>query len=337
MAPLVALATGAAMYGYPMYASYKVLSARVQQQHPHAQNAQRQSPSIWRSMRGSSDMMTQAPPAALLPDTERWVMYWCIAAIITLAENWFGWAWRWVPMYDVVKLLLVLWLILPQTNGTVYVYAYYLAPFLAAHERDIDKAVSTANGWSLSLVSAVLQTIANTLRTQLAAFFGPALQAAPQPAQVHSMPVPPSQHNPAQGTMMQAGAALQAGAPVAMGIGAAVANWISSAAQQAHDAAQQPAAHAHTDAGDPGAPPPRYPGISSRHPSVSSSRHASVSSPRHPSTSSPRQPSSRQASVSSPPMSPLTGHTEVLRTRRVFSPNPFDEPGPGPGSGPGRL
>ena len=204
----------------------------------------------------------------------------------------------------------------------LYVYAYYLSPFLEAHERDIDKAVSTANGWSLDLVATILQTIANTLRTQLALFLAPAVRATPDPMQ--GVSVPPSQHNPAQGVITQAGSALQAGAPVAMGIGAAVVNWISAAAQQASEASDE--SFDQRNAG--GYMSHNMSSASSRNVSGSTSRNVSGSTSRNISVSSPRSNAqSRQTSVSSPPLSPRTPQTEVLRTRRVFSPNPLDDAG----------
>lgn len=186
-----------------------------------------------------------------------------------------------VPMYEVLKLLFILWLVMPQTNGAAFIFAHYLTPFLAAYERDIDKVVSTANGWSLDLMAKILQAVANTLRAQLATLVGPVLQAAPAPVQ--RMPVPPSQHNPAQGVISQAARALQVSAPIVMGIGTSIANWIMAASQQASDAAH----------------------------------------PEEPPAPSP-QP---HRSMSGPQTSPRTPQTEVLRTRRIFSPNPLDDPG----------
>lgn len=259
-----------------MYASYKVLGSNRQRQ------STAQNPGMGRrGQRQPSDMLRNPPSAAQLPETERWVMYWCIAASMTLAESWIGWLWNWVPMYEVLKLLFILWLVMPQTNGAALIFAHYLTPFLAAYERDIDKVVSSANGWSLDLVANILQAVANTLRAQLATLVGPVLQAAPAPVQ--GMPVPPSQHNPAQGVISQAASALQVSAPIVMGIGTAIANWIMAASQQASDAA-------HPE--EPPAPSPQ-----------------------------PRR------SVSGPQTSPRPPQTEVLRTRRIFSPNPLDDPG----------
>ncbi|CEP07989.1 hypothetical protein [Parasitella parasitica] len=47
----------------------------------------------------------------------------------------------WVPFYTEFKLVTVLWLILPQTQGTSVFYTRYLDPFLQSHEERIDNAL----------------------------------------------------------------------------------------------------------------------------------------------------------------------------------------------------
>ncbi|KAI7904196.1 TB2/DP1, HVA22 family-domain-containing protein [Cokeromyces recurvatus] len=44
----------------------------------------------------------------------------------------------WLPFYTEIKLIILLWLILPQTQGTSVIYTNYLDPFLHAHEEYID-------------------------------------------------------------------------------------------------------------------------------------------------------------------------------------------------------
>lgn len=95
MAALVAVATSVAMYGYPTYASYKVLATRAQRP-----TLARAPTSGWRGRRTSADALRQAPPPGQLAEAERWVMYWCIAACITMAENWVGWMWNWCVSTD---------------------------------------------------------------------------------------------------------------------------------------------------------------------------------------------------------------------------------------------
>jgi hypothetical protein len=46
-----------------------------------------------------------------------------------------------IPFYTEAKLIIVLWLILPQTQGASVFYTNYLDPFLHQHEQHIDNAL----------------------------------------------------------------------------------------------------------------------------------------------------------------------------------------------------
>ena len=49
-----------------------------------------------------------------------------------------------LPFYSLIKIIFTLWLVLPQTKGSTYLYVNYLGPFLQSHEDDIDIALDSA-------------------------------------------------------------------------------------------------------------------------------------------------------------------------------------------------
>lgn len=49
-----------------------------------------------------------------------------------------------LPFYSLIKVIFTLWLVLPQTKGSTYLYVNYLGPFLQSHEDDIDIALESA-------------------------------------------------------------------------------------------------------------------------------------------------------------------------------------------------
>ncbi|CAG8632665.1 1547_t:CDS:2 [Rhizophagus irregularis] len=61
----------------------------------------------------------------------------------------------WFPFYYEMKILFILWLILPQTRGAAYLYDNYIDPTLTFHQKEIDstlgmaqeKATSTGVEW----------------------------------------------------------------------------------------------------------------------------------------------------------------------------------------------
>jgi len=95
-------------YLYPGYASYKTLSQR---------------------------------PASE-EDIERWLMYWSVLGCIVGVEYVAEWAVSWIPFYYFFKTLFLLYISLPQTRGSSYIYIVHLQPFFAAHEHQIDATLA---------------------------------------------------------------------------------------------------------------------------------------------------------------------------------------------------
>ncbi|KAI8596026.1 TB2/DP1, HVA22 family-domain-containing protein [Dissophora ornata] len=70
-----------------------------------------------------------------------WLMYWTVMGLFTLVEFVLDTFIFWFPFYYEIKLLFVLWMILPQTQGSIYLYQAFVDPYLSQHENDIDKAL----------------------------------------------------------------------------------------------------------------------------------------------------------------------------------------------------
>jgi len=92
---------------YPGYASYKTLSQR---------------------------------PASEV-DLERWLMYWSVLGCVVGVEYVAEWLVSWIPLYSTFKAIFFLYLALPQTQGSTYLYIVHLRPFFANHEGQIDMAI----------------------------------------------------------------------------------------------------------------------------------------------------------------------------------------------------
>ena len=93
MSLLVRFATSVAMFGYPMYASCKVLSASSRAGTSVAEY--RWMPPSRGSRRRGSGAAQWGEPRTELAELETWVMYWSVVAAIVLLESWLGWAWMW--------------------------------------------------------------------------------------------------------------------------------------------------------------------------------------------------------------------------------------------------
>jgi len=97
-----------AAFLYPGYASYKTLSQR---------------------------------PASEA-DLERWLMYWSVLGCVVGVEYVAEWLVSWIPLYSTFKAIFFLYLALPQTQGSTYIYTVHLRPFFARHEGQIDMAIA---------------------------------------------------------------------------------------------------------------------------------------------------------------------------------------------------
>eukprot|EP00250_Pteridium_aquilinum_P003747 c14046_g1_i1 orf=153-848(+) len=62
-----------------------------------------------------------------------------IIAVLTMLERLGDTFISWLPMYNEAKLAFIIYLWYPKTKGTTYVYSTFLRPFVANHERDIDR------------------------------------------------------------------------------------------------------------------------------------------------------------------------------------------------------
>jgi len=76
-------------------------------------------------------------------EAERWLMYWAIAGFLASLEYSVEWAISWFPFYWEVKTVFMIYLVLPQTQGTTYIYKTYLRPQLRAYEPMIDAEIGT--------------------------------------------------------------------------------------------------------------------------------------------------------------------------------------------------
>ncbi|KAG0375215.1 receptor accessory protein 4 [Mortierella sp. AD032] len=67
-----------------------------------------------------------------------WLMYWAVMGMFSVVEFVLDTFVFWFPFYYEIKMLLVLWMILPQTQGSIYIYQAIVDPYLSKHEKEID-------------------------------------------------------------------------------------------------------------------------------------------------------------------------------------------------------
>ncbi|KIM54046.1 hypothetical protein SCLCIDRAFT_1222349 [Scleroderma citrinum Foug A] len=155
------ITTSVVAFLYPGYASYKTLSQR---------------------------------PASE-EDIERWLMYWSVLGCIVGVEYVAEWLVSWIPMYYFIKTLFLLYLVLPQTQGSSYLYINHLQPFFHAHESEIDATLASFK----ARIYVFVQERSRAVWEQLAAALGQPTQSSGGLAAAANTGTAPTLADPASG------------------------------------------------------------------------------------------------------------------------------------------
>ncbi|KAK3897678.1 TB2/DP1, HVA22 family-domain-containing protein [Staphylotrichum tortipilum] len=125
------LLSSAASFLFPLFASYKALKT--------------------------------GDPTQLTP----WLMYWVVLACVLLVESWTEWFLVWIPFYAYIRLLFLLYLVLPQTHGARDIYLQYIHPRLEENETAIEEFIASAHARLRSAGIAYLKRAIELLRTNV--------------------------------------------------------------------------------------------------------------------------------------------------------------------------
>jgi len=158
-------------------------------------------------------------------------MYWSVMGFISAFEYVAEWLISWIPLYYAFKTLFLLFLALPQTQGSTFIYSVHLAPLLRGHEEQIDSALTQVK-------LAIYEFVQDKLRTIWSQAVGGTTNAAavPQAAPNVAAVNPPSMADPLSGAAQMVSGWWNAYAPAIVATGAA---YIASRQQAAEAAVRQ--------------------------------------------------------------------------------------------------
>ncbi|TQN69964.1 Receptor expression-enhancing protein 2 [Colletotrichum shisoi] len=123
-------------------------------------------------------------PAQLTP----WLMYWVVLACALLVESWTEWILVWIPFYAYIRLLFLLYLVLPQTQGARIIYQTYVHPFLQNNEAQIEEFISEAHDRLKAAGIAYLKRAIEIIKTSVLGLPPGDPEPAPQPAAAAAAP-----------------------------------------------------------------------------------------------------------------------------------------------------
>ncbi|KAI9513068.1 TB2/DP1, HVA22 family-domain-containing protein [Russula earlei] len=92
-------------------------------------------------------------------EIEKWASYWVVIAIIAAFEHTAEWLLCWFSFYWELKTLALLFLSLPQFEGSTYVYKTYVEPYLVQNEPDIDAGIASARDETLQFLQSRLSAL----------------------------------------------------------------------------------------------------------------------------------------------------------------------------------
>ncbi|CAD5113142.1 DgyrCDS2332 [Dimorphilus gyrociliatus] len=75
----------------------------------------------------------------------KWMMYWVIFALFTCAETVADLFVCWLPFYYELKIVFIIWLLSPATQGSKIIYKKIVHRQLAKHEEEIDTYIEQAS------------------------------------------------------------------------------------------------------------------------------------------------------------------------------------------------
>ncbi|KAL9716574.1 hypothetical protein Ac2012v2_001022 [Leucoagaricus gongylophorus] len=89
-------------------------------------------------------------------ELQRWTMYWSVVGPFVAFEYTAEWLISWLPFYWEAKTIFFLYLSLPQTQGSTYIYTAYLEPFFTQNEADLDEGIVQAQTNILTFIQTRL-------------------------------------------------------------------------------------------------------------------------------------------------------------------------------------
>ncbi|KAI1624096.1 jumonji domain-containing protein 1 [Exophiala viscosa] len=107
--------------------------------------------------------------------THPWLIYFTILTLTLLFESWTIFIIGWIPFYSWLRLIFLLYLVLPQTQGAKLLYLEYLEPYIVDHESRIDQFIGETHARLQQMGLGYMNILIEFLRDKILG------QKSPQP------------------------------------------------------------------------------------------------------------------------------------------------------------
>lgn len=94
-------------------------------------------------------------------------MYWAVVGAFIAIESTIGPFISWLPFYWETRTLFLLYLSLPQIQGSTYIYKTYFEPFCSENEAELDSGIASAQNNVLGFLQSRISMLIDLLWTIL--------------------------------------------------------------------------------------------------------------------------------------------------------------------------
>ncbi|KAG1846837.1 TB2/DP1, HVA22 family-domain-containing protein [Suillus subluteus] len=94
-------------------------------------------------------------------------MYWAVVGAFIAIESTIGPFVSWLPFYWEARTLFLLYLSLPQLQGSTYIYKTYLEPFCSKNEAELDSSIASAQNNVLGFLQSRISMLIDLVWTIL--------------------------------------------------------------------------------------------------------------------------------------------------------------------------
>ena len=94
-------------------------------------------------------------------------MYWVVLSCFSLFDYWTWFILSWLPFYAYVRLIVLSYLVLPQTQGAKLLYQDYIHPFLSHHEHEIEKFITSVHERSVAAGFGYLKQLVDFVKERV--------------------------------------------------------------------------------------------------------------------------------------------------------------------------
>lgn len=96
-------------------------------------------------------------------DDKYWLTYWVVFAFFSLVDVFSGFLMKLIPFYFILKIIFLVWLFMPNTQGCYYVYYFVIIKLFKHVEKDIDEATEKIGEYTKNIVNQGNHIIEHTI------------------------------------------------------------------------------------------------------------------------------------------------------------------------------